>query len=128
VQKVLSGSQTNRPTEGSEDPLWAEEYDSSPPARPSITDILGQLYDEAKTWSPTNRRLSPPTPLTYGLPENYSDEFHWILKSPNPTHGPCVSIVGLMKECELTQFLREMILKMLHLVTLGGSTLALATS
>ena len=97
VQKVLSGNRPERPTVGFSDPLWAllaqmwlEEYESPPPARPNIVGILKQLQDEAGAWDPTSRPLALQTPMeqtanrmsstpqsrvTYGLPENHSDEF-----------------------------------------------------
>ena len=69
IQKVLSGYRPDRPTVGFSDPLWAlliqtwlEEYEFSPPARPSITDILGRLQDEGKVRGP-ERLLAPPMQL-----------------------------------------------------------------
>ncbi|KAF9647910.1 hypothetical protein BDM02DRAFT_3243768, partial [Thelephora ganbajun] len=44
---------------------WFEEFESSDSSstRPSITEILKQLQDEAKNWSPTSRLLAPQIPM-----------------------------------------------------------------
>jgi len=69
MQEVLRGNRPKRPVVGFSDPLWMllvqtwlEEYESSPPARPNITNILKQLQGELKTRSLTSRLLAPPVP------------------------------------------------------------------
>ena len=44
---------------------WLEELESpdSLSVRPDIINILEQLQDEAKNWSPTSRLLSPTIPM-----------------------------------------------------------------
>ena len=70
IREVLSGNRPDRPTVGFSDPLWVlltktwlEEHESTPPTRPSITEILRQLQDDVNTWSPTSRRPASPAPI-----------------------------------------------------------------
>ena len=67
IQKVLGGTRPDRPTAGFSDALWAlliqtwsEVFESSESQslRPDITDIIEQLQEEVRTWSPTSILLS----------------------------------------------------------------------
>ena len=95
IPKVLSGIRPDRPTAEFSDALWAlliqtwlEVFESSEPGsiRPDITEVIGQLQDEAGTWSPAS--ILEPQIVQTEAKENrgspvYSEFDHELLTGPS---------------------------------------------